>query len=70
MGLCQHTLFSFNSGSQTFSDRLLFVGRVVSPRSTLIEENPIYQNKISFDQKYGKPELTQTRHEQNSCEKL
>ena len=54
--------------SQTFTDRLQFVGPVLSPRSNLFQENSIFQT--SFDQKFGKPGLTQMRHEQNGCEKL
>ena len=56
------------SGSQTFSDRVPFVGPILSPRTTLFQENSIYP--ISFDQKFGKADLTQMRHEQNVCEKL
>ena len=37
-------------------------------------ENTLFQKNsfsaISFDQKFGKPDLTQMRHEQNGCEKL
>jgi len=36
--------------------------------NTLLQENSFYP--ISFDQKFGKPDLTQMRHEQNGCEKL
>jgi len=60
---------SYNtSGSQTFSHHVPFVGPILSPRTTLLQENSICQ--ISFDQKFGKPELTQMRHEDNGCEKL
>jgi len=56
------------SGSQTFSHHIPFVVLVLSPRTTFLQENSIYQ--ISFDQKFGKPELAQMRHEDNGCEKL
>ena len=56
------------SGFQTFPHRVPFVGAVLSPRTQLFRENPIYQ--ILFDQRFGKLELTQMRHEQNGCEKL
>jgi len=36
--------------------------------NTLFQENSFYP--ISFDQKFGKPDLTQMQHEQNGCEKL
>jgi len=36
--------------------------------NTLLQENSIYP--ISLDQKFGKPDLTQMRHEQHGCEKL
>jgi len=55
-------------GSQSFSVRVLFLGPVLWPRATLFKENPIYQT--SYDQKFGKPELRQMRHEQNGREKL
>jgi len=58
----------YTSGSQTFSHRVPFVGPVLSPRTTFLQENSIYQ--ISFDQKFGKPKPTQMRHEDNGCEKL
>jgi len=35
---------------------------LLSPRTILFQENSIYL--ISFDQKLGKSELTQMRHEQ------
>ena len=64
-----HQFLSFSfSGYQTFSDRVPFVGPVLSARNTLFQENSIFQ--ILFDQKFGKPELTQFRHEQNVCENL
>jgi len=45
-----------------FPDRAPFVGPGLSARTTLLQENSIFQ--ILFDQKCGKPELTQFRHEQ------
>jgi len=57
----------YASGSQTFSHHEPFVGPILSPRTTLLQENSIYQ--ISFDQKFGKPELTQMRREDNGSEK-
>jgi len=56
------------SGSQTFSNHVPFVGPILSPRTTFLQENSIYQ--ILFDHKFGKPELAQMRHEDNGCEKL
>jgi len=47
---------AYFSGSQTFSHHVPFVGATLSPRTTLLQENSIY--KISFDQQFGKPELT------------
>jgi len=44
----------------TFSDRVPFVGPVLSPRTTLFQENSI--SPIWFDQKCGKSELAQMRH--------
>jgi len=55
----------YDSGSQNFPDRIPFVGRVLSPRTTLFQENSIFQ--ILFNEKFGKPGL---RHEKNGCEKL
>jgi len=44
------------------SDRVTFVGAVLGAlRTTLFHENSFYQ--ISFDQTFGKPGLTQKRHE-------
>ena len=57
-----------SSSSQTFSHRVPFVVLLLSPRTTFLQKNSIYQ--ISFDQKFGEPELTQMRHEENGCEKL
>jgi len=59
---------AYVSGTLTFSDRVPFVGSVLSACTTLFQENSIYH--ISLDRKFGKPELTQMRHEQNYCEKL
>ena len=50
-----------------FSDCVPFVKPVTVTACTLFQEIP-YQ--ISFDQKFGKLELMQMRHEQNGCEKL
>jgi len=44
------------------------MGRVLSPRVTLFQENSIYQ--IPIPQKFAKPDLTQIRQEQKGCEKL
>ena len=43
------------SGSQTFSDRVPFVGPARTVTTYHLE-------------KFGKPELTQMQHEQNGCE--
>jgi len=53
-----------NNGSQTFSDGIPFVGPVLPACSTLFHETSFYQ--ISFDHKFGRPNLTQTQHERNS----
>ena len=58
----------YSSGSQTFSDRVPFVAPVLSSRTTLFQEKSMCQ--ISFDQKSGKPELTQMQRAQNGCEKF
>ena len=58
----------YRSGSQTFSHHVPFVSPVLSPRTTLLQENSI--NQILFDLKFGKPELTQMWHEDNGCGKL
>jgi len=42
------------------------VGSVLSSRTTLLQENLIFQ--ILFDQKFGKQDLTQIWHEQNGRE--
>ena len=57
-----------DGGCPTFSDRVPLVGPVLSARTTLFQENSIFQ--ILLDQKFGKPELTQFRHELSGCEKL
>jgi len=49
------------------SSRTICGSRTVSTYH-LVPANSIFQ--ILFDQKFGKPELTQFRHEYNSCEKL
>jgi len=54
-----------DSGSQSFSDRVPFVCPVLSSRTPLFQEKSMCQ--ISFDQKSGKPELTQMQREQNGC---
>ena len=36
--------------------------------NTLFQENSFYP--ISFNQKFGKPDLTQMQHEQHGCEKF
>jgi len=41
---------------------------VMSSRTTLFQEKSMCQ--IPFDQKSGKPELTQMQREQNGCEKF
>jgi len=46
----------YSNVSQTFSHHVPFVGPIMSPRTTFLQENSIY--KISFDHKFGKPELT------------
>jgi len=38
------------------------LGPVLSPRTTSFQEKSMCQ--ISFDEKFGKPELTQMRHEE------
>jgi len=58
----------YSSGSQNFSDGVPFVAAVLSSRTTLFQEKSMCQ--ISFDQKSGKPELTQMQREQNGCEKF
>ena len=58
----------YSSGSQTFSDRVPFVTPVLLSRTTLFQEKSMCQ--ISFDQKSGKPELTQMQREKNGCEKF
>jgi len=45
-----------------------FVGPVLSTRNTLFQEKSVCQ--ITFDQKFGKLELTQMRHKQIGCENL
>ena len=63
-----HALSAYCSGSQTFSDRVPFVAPELTSRTTLFQEKPMCQ--ISFDQKSGKPELTQMQRKQNGCEKF
>ena len=64
--------FVYSSASQTFSDRVPFVGPVFFTvyhlENTLFQETSFYP--IHFDQKFGKPDLTQMPHEQKGCEKL
>ena len=63
---CPYTLYC--SGSQTFSDRVPSVGPILLPRTTLSQENSIYQ--MSFNQKFWKQKLTPIQHEQNRVEKI
>jgi len=57
----QSSVCFYASGSPTFSDREPFMGLVLSPHTSLFQQKSMCQ--ISFDQKFGKPELTQMQHE-------
>ena len=66
--IARSTVFCYTIGSKSFSDHVPFVGPVLSTCTTLFQVKSMCQ--ISFDQKFGKSELTQMQHEENGCDKV